>query len=63
MFQFFQFGIKNNMLMHMHILDACFYSQGCVVYPSKHIKMNNHCLNNFFGILCQPEYGAKAVWC
>lgn len=49
--------------MHMQILRACFYSQGCVVCASKHIKMNTHpccCavhLNNFFAILYQPEYG------
>lgn len=55
---------KNNMLMHMQISDACFYSQWCVVYASKHIKTITHSscwavhLDNFFGILCQPEYVA-----
>lgn len=46
--------------MHMQILVACFDSQGCVVYASKHIKMNTHfccCavhLNDFV-ILYAPE--------
>lgn len=28
--------------MHMQILGACFYSQGCAVYQSKLLKMKTH---------------------